>query len=62
MKKLSDTDNGIKKLLTESESEDSLCCRSLVSMLEMLPLKTKRLAKTRISKLLYELQFDEKCD
>ena len=31
-------------------------------MLEMLPLKTKRLAKTRISKLLYELQFDEKCD
>ena len=62
MKQLSDTDNGIKKLLTESESEDSLCCRSLVSMLEMLPLKTKRLAKTRISKLLYELQFDEKCD
>ena len=62
MKQLSDTDNGIKKLLTESESEDSLCCRSLVSMLEMLPLKKKRLAKIRISQLLYELQFDEKCD
>ena len=33
MKQLSDTDNDIKKLLTESESEDSLYCRSLVSML-----------------------------
>ena len=62
MKQLSDTDNDIKKLLTESESEDSLCCWSLVPMLEMLPLKKKRLSKIRISQLLYELQFDEKCD
>ena len=37
MKQLSDTDNDIKKLLTESKSEDSLYCRSLVPMLEMLP-------------------------
>ena len=37
MKQLSNTDNDIKKLLTESESEDSLYCRSLVPMLEMLP-------------------------
>ena len=58
-KQLSDTDNDIKKLLTESESEDSLYCRSLVPMLEMVPLKKKRLAKIRISQLLYELQFDE---
>ena len=28
----------------------------------MLPLKKKRLAKIRISQLLYELQFDEKSD
>ena len=62
MKQLSDNDNDIKKLLTKSESEDSLYCRSLVPMLEMLPLKKKRLAKIRISQLLYELQFDEKCD
>ena len=62
MKQLPDIDNDIKKLLTESESEDSLYCRSLVPMLEMLPLKKKRLAKIRISQLLYELQFDEKCD
>ena len=62
MKQLSDTDNDIKKLLTESKSEDSLYCRSLVPMLEMLPLKKKRLAKIRISQLLYELQFDEKSD
>ena len=62
MKQLSDTDNGIKKLLTESESEDSHYCRSLVPMLEMLPLKKKRLAKIRISQLLHELQFHEKCD
>ena len=59
MKQLSDTDNDIKKLQTESESEDSLYCGSLVPMLEMLPLKKKRLAKIRISQLLYELQFDE---
>ena len=62
MKQLSDTDNDIKKLQTESESEDSLYCGSLVPMLEMLPLKKKRLAKIRISQLLYELQFDEKRD
>ena len=62
MKQLPDTDNDIKKLLTESESEDFLYCRSLVPMLKMLPLKKKRLAKIRISQLLYELQFDEKCD
>ena len=61
MKQLSDNDNDIKKLL-KSESEDSLYCRSLVPMLEMLPLKKKRLAKIRISQLLDELQFDEKCD
>ena len=62
MKQLSDTDNDIKKLQTKSESEDSLYCGSLVPMLEMLPLKKKRLAKIRISQLLYELQFDEKRD
>ena len=62
MKQLFDTDNGIKKLLTERQSEDSLYCRSLVPMLEMLPMKKKRLAKIRISQLLHELQFDEKCD
>ena len=62
MKQLPDTDNDIKKLLTESDSEDFLYCKSLVAMLEMFPLKKKRLAKIRISQLLYELQFDEKCD
>ena len=62
MKQLSDNDNDIKKLLTESESEDPLYCRSLVPMLKMLPMKKKRLAKIRISQLLDELQFDEKCD
>ena len=39
MKQLSDTDNGIKKLLTENESEDFFYCRSLMPILEMLPLK-----------------------
>ena len=51
MKQLSDTDNDIKKLLTESKSEDSLYCRSLVPMLEMLPLKKKRLAKIRLASI-----------
>ena len=62
MKQFSDTDNNIETLLTESESEDFLYCRSLLPMLGMLPLKKKRRAKIRISQLLYELQFDEKCD
>ena len=61
MKQLSNTGNDIKKLLTESESEDSLYCRSLVPMLEMLPQKKKRLATIRISERLSELQFDKKC-
>ena len=61
-KQFSDTDNNIETLLTESESEDFLYCRSLLPMLGMLPLKKKRRAKIRISQLLYELQFDEKCD
>ena len=59
---LSSTDHEIKKLLSESESEDSFYCRSLVPMLDMLPLKKNRLAKIRIGQLLYELQSDEKCE
>ena len=62
MKQLSYTNNEIKKLLNESESEDSLYCRSLVPMLEMLPLKKEQLAKNGITQLLYELEFDETCD
>ena len=61
MKQLSYTNNEIKKLLNESESEDSLYCRSLVPMLEMLPLKKEQLAKNGITQLLYELEFDESC-
>ena len=49
MKQLSNTDNDIKKLLTESKPGDSLYSRSLVPMLEMLPLKKKRLPKIRIT-------------
>ena len=62
MKQLPYTNNEIKKLLNESESEDSLYCRSLVTMLEMLPLKKEQLAKNGITQLLYELEFDESCD
>ena len=62
MKQLSYTNNEIKKLLNESESEDSLYRRSLVTMLEMLPLKKEQLAKNGITQLLYELEFDESCD
>ena len=38
MKQLSDTDIDIK-LPTESESEDSLYCKNLVPILDMLPFK-----------------------
>ena len=39
MKQLSDTDIDINKLPTESESEDSLYCKNLVPILDMLPFK-----------------------
>ena len=44
----------------ESEDcEDALHCKSLVPIMKALPLKKKRLAKIKISQLLFDLEFDE---
>ena len=37
--------------------EDTLYCKSLIPILNGLPLKKKRLAKTKISSLLYDIEF-----
>ena len=44
----------------ESEDcEDALYCKSLVPIMKALPLKKKRLAKTKIIQLLFDLEFNE---
>ena len=44
----------------ESEDcEDALYCKSLVPIIKALPLKKKRLAKIKISQLLFDLDFNE---
>ena len=44
----------------ESEDcEDALHCKSLVPIMKALPLKKKKLAKIKISQLLFDLEFNE---
>ena len=45
--------------VTEEECEESLYCKSLVPILKDLPHKKKRLAKIRISQMLFDLEFVE---
>ena len=58
-KSLVETDLMIKKSVEQAEDEDSLYCRSLIPILKELPTKKKRLAKIKISQLLFDLQYDE---
>ena len=58
-KSLVETDLMIKKSMEQAEDEDSLYCRSLIPILKELPTKKKRLAKIKISHLLFDLQYDE---
>lgn len=44
------------------ETEEELFCRSLIPVLSGLPVRKKRMAKIKISQLLYEIEFDETCD
>ncbi len=43
----------------EDDNEDSLFCKSLVPTLRKLPPRKNKLAKIRISQLLFEMEFDE---
>eukprot|EP00112_Aurelia_sp_Birch-Aquarium-sp1_P001807 Seg1197.1 transcript_id=Seg1197.1/GoldUCD/mRNA.D3Y31 product="hypothetical protein" protein_id=Seg1197.1/GoldUCD/D3Y31 len=56
---LIDCDNMIKKSLADDDNEDSLYCRSLIPILKDLPKKKKRLAKIKISQLLFDLEYSE---
>ena len=49
----------IKKSMEQVEDEDSLYCRNLIHILKELPTKKKRIAKIRISQLLFDSQYDE---
>ena len=60
MQEISNFDTELKKVMNDSQCEDTLYCQSLVPILKTLPLKKKRIAKIKISQLLYELEFDEK--
>ena len=41
------------------ECEDTLYTRSLIPILKGMPLKKKRLAKIKISQLLYDMEFED---
>ena len=56
---LADCDELLKKSINEENDEDSLYCRSLVSIMRELPKKQNRLAKIKINQLLFDLQYDE---
>ena len=60
MQEISNFDTELKKVMNDSQCEDTLYRQSLVPILKTLPLKKKRIAKIKISQLLYELEFDEK--
>ena len=49
----------IYKSMEDESDEDSLYCRSLIPIMRELPKKQKRLAKIKISQLLFDLQYGE---
>ena len=56
---LADCDELLRKSINEENDEDVLYCRSLVPIMRELPKKQKRLAKIKISQLLFDLQYNE---
>ena len=53
-------DAKLKEGQRESEDcEDALYCKSLMPMMKAIPLKKERLAKIKISQLLFDLEIDE---
>ena len=55
---LADCDALLKKSVSDESDEDSLYCRSLIPIMRELPKKQKRLAKIKISQLLFDLQYE----
>ena len=62
LKQLSDIDVMYKKITDEDDDEDLLYCRSLVPILKGMPNKKKRLAKIKVSQLLFDIEFHDSLD
>ena len=56
---LEDCDKLLKTAMVEKNDEDSLYCRSLIPIMRELPKRQKRLAKIKISQLLFDLQYED---
>ena len=56
---LEDCDKLLKTAMVEENDEDSLYCRSLIPIMRELPKRQKRLAKIKISQLLFDLQYED---
>ena len=58
-KYLSKTEFMIKKIMEQTEDEDSLYCRSFIPILKKLSTEKKSLVKIKICQLLFDLQYDK---
>ena len=56
---LAECDAMLKKSMEDDNDEDALYCRSLIPIMRELPKKQKRLAKIKISQLLYDIQYGD---
>ena len=61
MNELSKLEGQLQKVETE-ESDYSLFCRSLIPTLEKLDARKNKIARIKLSQLLFELEFDEICN
>ena len=61
LKQLEMTDKQINESFSKEESNDetSLYCKSLIPIINALPLKKRRLATIKISQLLFDIEFEE---
>jgi len=59
LKQLNESDMMCKKMTEEDDDEDLLFCRSLVPILKEIPTKKRRLARIKMSQLLFDMQYSE---
>ena len=58
-KYLAKTEFMIKKIMEQTEDEDSLYCRSFIPILKILSTKKKSLVRIKICQPLFDLQYDK---
>ena len=61
LKQLERSDRQINETLAKEKNDDetSLYCKSLIPIINALPLKKKRLAMIEVSQLLYDIEFED---